>query len=62
MQDEQNDPKQDPSNQEEQENAPKEQSEQTDIQKRKKHKKGFTGTVAHQTLKQKIFDILNGGK
>jgi hypothetical protein len=52
----------DPNRQQEQAQVPTEQSEKTDILKSKKDGKGFTGIAAHKLLKQKILDILNGGK
>jgi len=65
MQDEQNDQVNDESDtncQPEQVQIPTEQDEQKDIQKRKKVWKGFTGIAAYQLLKQKMTDIINGGK
>ena len=65
MQDEKNEQvkdESDPKPQEEQAQVPTDQSKKTDVKKRKKEGKGFTGIAAHQWLKQKIFDILNGGK
>jgi hypothetical protein len=52
----------DPKRQQEQAQVPPEQNEKTEVKKSKKARKGFTGIAAHQMLKQKIFDILNGGK
>ncbi|MCX6056751.1 MAG: hypothetical protein NTW69_01170 [Chloroflexi bacterium] len=65
MQDEKNEQvnaESDPKPQQEQAQVPTEHNEKTDVKKRKKEGKGFTGIAAHQWLKQKIFDILNGGK
>ena len=65
MQDEKNEQandESDPKRQQEQAGVPTEQSEKAGVKKRKKEGKGFTGIAAHQWLKQKIFDILNGGK
>ena len=65
MQDEKNEQvnaESDPKPQQEQAQVPTEHNKKTDVKKRKKEGKGFTGIAAHQWLKQKIFDILNGGK
>ncbi len=65
MQDEKNEQvkdESDPKPQQEQAQVPTEHNEKTDVKKRKNKGKGFTGIAAHQWLKQKIFDILNGGK
>jgi|GEM_PF-6821569 len=65
MQDEQNDEENDPSEtncQPEAASIPTEQSEKTTIPKSKKGKPKFTGISAFQALKQKMHDIINGGK
>lgn len=65
MQDEKNEQvnaESDPKPQQEQAQVPTEHNEKTDVKKSKYKGKGFTGIAAHQWLKQKIFDILNGGK
>ena len=65
MQDEHNDQVNDQSDtnrQQEQAQIPTEQSEETDIQRSKKGNTDFNGIAAHKWLKQKIFDIINGGK
>jgi len=65
MQDEQNDEENDPSETNRQPEAasiPTEQSEKTALPKSKKEKPKFTGIAAFQALKQKIFDIIDGGK
>lgn len=65
MQDEENEQvndESDPKRQQEQTQVPMQQIEKNDVQKSKKDRKGFTGIAAHQWLKLKIFDILNGGK
>ena len=65
MQDEKNEKvndESDPNREKEQAQVPTKQGEKTDVKKSKKEGKGFTGIAAHQWLKQKIFDILNGGK
>lgn len=58
MQDEQHDQVNDESDTNRQQEQAQISTEQTDIQKRKKDSKGFTGIAAHRSLKQKILDII----
>lgn len=65
MSDEQNDQENDQpdaNRQQEQAQIPTEPSQKNEIKKRKKSKPEFEGTAAHKALKQKILEIINGGK